>query len=126
MGLHVTQKCWVAGGHALQPNIAEIHEVAWQLACPNPPCNGSRAANFSSTQVEVHDSGCCQSSIMHIHAAKLPVQQSPVIAKASTNNLMKTTLIHIVLGMTAKNNMSHTQYTHVHVIYRQLLKTLST
>ena len=85
-----------------------------------------RAANISSMQVEVRDSGCCQSSSMHFHAAKLSVKQSPVIAQLGTNNLMKTSLIHTVLGVTAKNNTSHIQYTHVHLIYRQLHKTLCT
>ncbi len=36
---------------------------------------------------------------MQIHAAKLPIQPSPVIAQVGTKNLMKTTLPHIVLGM---------------------------
>lgn len=61
---------------------------------------------------------------MHIYAAKLPVQQSPVIAKVGTNNLMIIPLIHIVHGMNAKNSVSQTLYTHVHVTYRQPLETL--
>ncbi len=66
---------------------------------------------------------------MHFHAAKLSVKQSPVIAQVGTNNLMKTTLPHDVIGMlrgmlTAKEKVSHTQFTHMYVIYMQLLKTL--
>ncbi len=38
-----------------------------------------RAANSSCIQAEVHDPGCCQSSI--IQTAKLLAQQKPVIAK---------------------------------------------
>ena len=60
---------------------------------------------------------------MHIHAAKLLAHRRPVIAKIDTNTLMKVTLPHVALGyaglvldmMTAKHNVSHTQYTTVHV-----------
>lgn len=57
----------------------------------------------------------CQSSIMHIHVAKLSPQQSPVIAKIGMNNSMRTTLTHVIVDMlTAKTELC--TYTHVHVI----------
>ena len=64
------------------------------------------------TQVEVHNSGCCQSSIMHIHAAKLLAQQKSVIAKLGDEDHIASYYLeyaHHVLGtMTAKNHVSHT------------------